>query len=195
MSPSVKQVTKLVKGCVANDRSSQEQLYKLFYADLLPLCCRYLKTNSLAQEALNMGFLKAFQHMDTYHADKGEFGAWLRSIIIRTCIDLGRKEQRFTLIANDVHTPEDVFLSPSILNKLYAEDLLQLIRLLPDATQLVFNLSVIDGYTHKEIAEQLNINESTSRWHLSEGKKQLRAMLETERRNNNSPTADPKKAR
>lgn len=191
MSPSVKQVTKLVKGCVANDRSSQEQLYKLFYADLLPLCCRYLKTNSLAQEALNMGFLKVFQHIATYNADKGEFGAWLRAIIIRTCIDLGRKEQRFALVANDAQIGEDIFIPPTILNKLYAEDLLKLIRLLPDATQLVFNLSVIDGYSHKEIAEQLNINEGTSRWHLSEGKKQLRALLEIEQRNNN-PTVTPK---
>jgi RNA polymerase sigma factor (sigma-70 family) len=191
MSPSVKQVTKLVKGCVANDRSSQEQLYKLFYADLLPLCCRYLKTNSLAQEALNMGFLKVFQHIATYNADKGEFGAWLRAIIIRTCIDLGRKEQRFALVANDAQIGEDIFIPPTILNKLYAEDLLKLIRLLPDATQLVFNLSVIDGYSHKEIAEQLNINEGTSRWHLSEGKKQLRALLEIEQINNN-PTVTPK---
>ena len=70
-----------------------------------------------------------------------------------------------------------MYIEPSVLDKLFAEDLLNLIRLLPVATQIVFNLSVIDGYSHQEIAEQLGISEGTSRWHLSEAKKQLRTML------------------
>ncbi len=194
MSPSVKTIAELIKGCVANNRSSQEQLYKLFYADLLPLCCRYLKTNSLAQEALNMGFLKAFQHMATFDAKKGEFGAWLRAIVIRTCIDLARKEQRFALV-NEGQILEEELLVPAILEKLYAEDLLKMVRILPNATQLVFNLSIIDGYTHKEIAAQLNINEGTSRWHLSEAKKQLRLLWQTMADAQTRSTENPKKAR
>ncbi|MFF5382880.1 RNA polymerase sigma factor [Pedobacter suwonensis] len=171
-----KQDTKLIKGCKANERQAQEGLYKLYYADMLRICFRYLKSDDLAQDALNTGFLKIFQHIQTFDAKKGEFGAWIRTVMVRSCIDIGRREAKF----NETVSPdeiEEIFIQPSVLDKLFVEDLLKLIRLLPTATQLVFNLSVIDGYSHKEIGEHLNITESTSRWHLSEAKKQLREML------------------
>jgi len=171
-----KQDTKLIKGCKANERQAQERLYKLYYADMLRICFRYLKSDDLAQDALNTGFLKIFQHIQTFDAKKGEFGAWIRTVMVRSCIDIGRREAKF----NETVSPdeiEEIFIQPSVLDKLFVEDLLKLIRLLPTATQLVFNLSVIDGYSHKEIGEHLNITESTSRWHLSEAKKQLREML------------------
>lgn len=177
-----KQDTKLIKGCKANERQAQEGLYKLYYADMLRICFRYLKSDDLAQDALNIGFLKIFQHIHTFDAKKGEFGAWIRTVMVRSCIDISRREARFneTVSQDEI---EEIFIQPSILDKLFVEDLLKLIRLLPTATQLVFNLSVIDGYSHKEIGEHLNITESTSRWHLTEAKKQLRKMLA-------SPTID-----
>lgn len=171
-----KQDTKLIKGCKANERQAQEGLYKLYYADMLRICFRYLKSDDLAKDALNTGFLKIFQHIQTFDAKKGEFGAWIRTVMVRSCIDIGRREAKF----NETVSPdeiEEIFIQPSVLDKLFVEDLLKLIRLLPTATQLVFNLSVIDGYSHKEIGGHLNITESTSRWHLSEAKKQLRGML------------------
>jgi len=171
-----KQDTKLIKGCKANERQAQEGLYKLYYADMLRICFRYLKSDDLAQDALNIGFLKIFQHIQTFDAKKGEFGAWIRTVMVRSCIDISRREARFneTVSQDEI---EEIFIQPSVLDKLFVEDLLKLIRLLPTATQLVFNLSVIDGYSHKEIGEHLNITESTSRWHLAEAKKQLRKMF------------------
>jgi RNA polymerase sigma factor (sigma-70 family) len=177
MTLFAKQHSKLIKGCKANDRKAQESLYKLFYAEMLRLCYRYLKSDELAREALNTGFLKIFQHINTFDEKKGKLGTWIKTIIVRTCIDLARKEIKFSK-ESTIEEAESIFISPEVLNKLYAEDLLKYIRRLPDATQLVFNLSVIEGYSHKEIGEQLNISESTSRWHLSEGKKQLRAILQ-----------------
>jgi RNA polymerase sigma-70 factor (ECF subfamily) len=195
MSPLAKKTIKLVKGCMANERSAQEGLYKQFYADMLRLCVRYLKTNDLAKEALNQGFLKVFQNIDSFDDKKGELNAWIATIMIRTCIDIKRKELKFTTDIDETGITENVFVSPAILDKLYAEDLIGMIRLLPDATQMVFNLSVIDGYSHKEISEQLNITESTSRWHLSEAKKQLRVLLEPLGVSNDYPTENNKGAR
>jgi len=195
MSPLAKKTIKLVKGCMANDRSAQEGLYKQFYADMLRLCIRYLKTNDLAKEALNQGFLKVFQNINSFDDKKGELNAWIATIMIRTCIDIKRKELKFTTDIDETGITENVFVSPAILDKLYTEDLIGMIRLLPDATQIVFNLSVIDGYSHKEISEQLNITESTSRWHLSEGKKQLRVLLEPHGAGNDYPTEHNKGAR
>lgn len=193
MNLFAKQHSKLIKGCKANERTAQERLYKLFYAEMLRVCLRYLKSDELAKEALNSGFLKIFQHIDTFDEKKGELGGWIRTIIVRTCIDLGRKEVKFNKEVNEFEEAEDVFLAPEALNKLYAEDLLKCIRLLPGATRLVFNLSVLEGYSHKEIGEQLNIKESTSRWHLTEGKKILRAMLTASDVRIDQPTETNKK--
>jgi RNA polymerase sigma factor (sigma-70 family) len=177
MNLFVKQTSKLVKGCIANERSSQEGLYKLFYAEMLRVCYRYLKTDDLAKEALNIGFLKVFQNINTFDPQKGELRNWIKTIIVRTCIDLNRKELKFAIQKVTVEEAEEIFVLPTILQKLYAEDLVKNIRNLPAATQLVFNLYVIDGYTHKEIGKQLKITDSTSRWHLTEAKKQLRELL------------------
>lgn len=171
-----KKYNNLISGCKANRRADQERLYKLYYKDMLRLCFRYLKSNDLAEEAINTGFLKIFQHINAFDSQKGELGAWIRTIMIRSCIDLSRKEARFnsSTVRDEI---EEVFIEPAVLNKLYAEDLLKFIRLLPVATQIVFNLSVLEGYSHNEISEQLAISEGTSRWHLSDAKKRLRVML------------------
>lgn len=167
----------LIKACKANERRGQEALYKLFYADMLKVCYRYLKNNDLAKEALNSGFFKVFQNINEFDSQKGPLGAWVRVIMIRTCIDLGRKEAKFMEVIHNEDEAESAFVMPEVLEKIDAEDLLKAIRRLPAATQLVFNLSVIEGYSHKEISEQLQIGDSTSRWHLTQAKKLLREAL------------------
>lgn len=194
MNLFAKQDIRLVEGCKANERSAQEGLYKLFYNEMLRLCYRYLKSDELAKEALNTGFLKVFQNISAFNSQKGELGAWIRTIMVRTCIDLSRKEAKFNE-TNSEEEIETVFITPAVLDKLYSEDLLKAIRQLPVATQIVFNLSVIEGYPHKEIGEQLQISESTSRWHLSEAKKQLRVMLESSYKSVNVPTEKNNKAK
>jgi len=195
MNLFAKQDSRLVKRCKANERSAQEELYKLFHAEMLRLCYRYLKSDDLAAEALNTGFLKVFQNISTFDIQKGELDVWIRTIMVRTCIDLSRKEAKFQETVNRDEETATQFIAPEILEKLYAQDLLKAIRLLPVATKLVFNLSVIDGYSHKEICKQLQISESTSRWHLSEAKKQLRAILEPAIKRVDEPTENPKKAK
>jgi len=194
MNLFVKQTTKLVKGCIANERPAQEGLYKLFYADMFRLCCRYLKLDDLAKEALNAGFLKVFQNIGSFDPQKGELHTWVKTIMVRTCIDLNRKELKFTTDTGNEEI-EDVFILPEVLQKLYAEDLVKSIQQLPSATRVVFNLYVVDGYSHKEISEQLHIGESTSRWHLTEAKKQLRALLNPAAKSNDYPTEKNKMAK
>lgn len=179
MNLSKHQTGQLVKGCINNDRSAQEALYKLFYADMLRVCHSYLPDKELAKEAFNSGFLKVFQSIKNFDVEKGELGGWIRKVMIYTAIDLCRKELKFTSLTLNEQDQDDFFIQPAILEKLYFEEILANIRLLPYATQTVFNLSVLDGFSHKEIGEQLNISEGTSRWHLAEAKRKLRAMLES----------------
>ncbi|WP_214072368.1 sigma-70 family RNA polymerase sigma factor [Mucilaginibacter sp. dw_454] len=172
------QASELVSGCVNNNRAAQEALYKLFYADMVRVCHSYLPDKELAKEAFNTGFLKVFQSIKNFDVEKGELGGWIRKIMIYTSIDLCRKELKFTsLTLVDHDQDDDFFIQASALEKLYFEDILAKIRTLPYATQTVFNLYEMDGFSHKEIAEQLNISEGTSRWHLAEAKKKLRILL------------------
>lgn len=178
MNLSKKQTERLVKGCINNDRAAQETLYKLFYAEMLRVCYSYIPDKELAKEAFNSGFLKVFQSINNFDIEKGVLGGWIRKIMIYTSIDLCRKELKFNTVSFDLKEHDDYFISPSALEKIYFEEILQSIRTLPLATQTVFNLSVLDGFTHKEIGEQLNISEGTSRWHLAEAKRKLRELLE-----------------
>ncbi|HWZ04267.1 MAG TPA: sigma-70 family RNA polymerase sigma factor [Mucilaginibacter sp.] len=179
MNLTKKQANKLVTGCIDNNRKTQEELYKLFYADMLRVCLNYLPDREMAREAFNTGFLKVFQSIQNFDAEKGELGGWIRKIMIFTSIDICRSELKFNHLLISDQDDDEFFISPDVLEKLFFEDILKNIRTLPFATQTVFNLSVLDGFSHKEIAAQLKISEGTSRWHLSEAKKQLRALLET----------------
>lgn len=179
MNLTRKQASQLIKGCVHNDRTAQEALYKLYYADMLRVCNNYLPDKELAKEAFNAGFLKIFQSIQNYDPAVGELGGWMRKIMIFTSIDLCRRELKFNPNNAQIAELDEGFALPAVLDKLYFEDILRHIRKLPYTAQTVFNLSVIDGFSHREISEQLNISEGTSRWYLSEAKKQLRALLET----------------
>ncbi len=178
MNFTKKQTQKIVKACIHNDRSAQEALYKLCYADMMRVCLNYLPDEELAREAFNTGFLNVFKSIQNFDAEKGELGGWIRKIMIYSAIDLYRSELKFGNLTDTLPEQETEFIPPAVLEKLYFEDILRHIRTLPYATQTVFNLSVLDGFSHKEISEQLNISEGTSRWHLSEAKKQLRELLE-----------------
>ena len=178
MDLTKKQTQKLVSACIQNDRGAQEALYKLYYADMMRVCLSYLADEELAREAFNTGFLKVFESIQNFDAEKGELGGWIRKIMIYSSIDLYRAELKFGTLTDDLAEQETEFIPPAVLEKLYFEDILRHIRTLPHSTQTVFNLSVMDGFSHKEIGEQLNISEGTSRWHLSEAKKQLRGLLE-----------------
>ena len=195
MNISKKQADKLVQGCIKNDRTAQEALYKLFHADMLRICYSYLPDKELAKEAFNSGFLKVFQSIQNFDIEKGELGGWIRKIMIHTSIDVCRKELKFNTLTTPVKDEDDFFISPAILEKLYFEDILLNIRTLPRATQIVFILSVIDGFTHKEISGQLKISEGTSRWHLAEAKRKLRLLLETTGKSANQPAERSEKAK
>ena len=195
MDLSKKQEEKLVKGCIKNDRTAQETLYKLFHADMLRVCYNYLPNKELAKEAFNQGFLKVFQSIHNLNLEQGALGGWIRKIMIFTSIDLARKELKFNSTLDLENLEDDNFIPPAILEKLYFEDILQKIRMLPPATQLVFNLYVIDGFSHNEISEQLTISEGTSRWHLAEAKKRLKTLLEATEKNAGLPKERSEKIR
>jgi RNA polymerase sigma factor (sigma-70 family) len=166
----------IINGCKNGDRKAQEQLYKNYYRAMISLCLRYTKNEDDAVEVLNTGFLKVFNNIQRYGPEQASLYTWIRTIVINSCLDFIKAKQRLEQHqqldeALDVHIPAET------VTRMTAAELLQLVRQLPPATQAVFNLYVIEGYSHKEIGELLKISEGTSKWHLSEARKSLQQMI------------------
>ncbi|MDB5253680.1 MAG: polymerase sigma factor [Flaviaesturariibacter sp.] len=169
----------MIEGCQRGDRKSQEILYRNYYRAMITLCLRYTKNEADAVEVLNNGFLKVFKYIQRYDPGQASLYTWIRTIVVRSCLDFIRAKQRIEphtelTDAGDSHIPAEA------VSKMKAAELLQLVRRLPAATQAVFNLYVIEGYNHREIGELLDIQEGTSKWHLSMARKALRKMIETQ---------------
>lgn len=171
----------ILEGCKANDRRAQEQLYNMFYRALGSLCLRYTQNREDAIELLHDGFLKIFKNLAQYDSAKAGLFAWMKKIVLHTVIDHLRRKKMFFVEMQPQHMEEED-LDNATMEKMNAEHLLLLIRNLPRATQLVFNLYSAEGYSHTEIAGMLNISESTSRWHLSEARKTMKAQLLSNRK-------------
>ena len=130
-----------------------------------------------AIEVLNSGFYKVFKNIRQYNPDKASLYTWIRTIIINNCLDFIRVKEK-NIKAEELDKVEEIELEPEIISKMKSVDLLEMIRQLPTATQTVFNLYVIEGYTHKEIGQRVGISEGTSKWHLSEARKILKQLIQ-----------------
>ena len=143
---------------------------------MVTLCLRYTKNEADAVEVLNNGFLKVFRNIQRYEPAKASLYTWIRTIVVNSCLDFikmkqGQEKHKELTEADDVHIPAEV------VSKIKADELLALIRMLPPATQAVFNLYVLEGFNHKEIGELLGISDGTSKWHLSEARKSLQQKI------------------
>ncbi len=147
----------------------------------MSVCMRYEKDDDSAKDLLNQGFLKVLTNLKKYKDDV-PFEPWIKRIMINVVIDNYRKNTKYK---EQIWTEENEkleYLSNDSVNnyadeQFSAEDLEQMIRSLPEASQKIFNLYAIDGYNHKEIADMLNISDGTSKWHLSFARKKLKEMI------------------
>jgi RNA polymerase sigma-70 factor (ECF subfamily) len=167
----------LISGCSENNPRAQERLYAKYYGKMLSVCMRYSRNREDAVELLNTGFLKVFLNIKSYQA-KGSFEGWIRRIVVNTVLEEFRKTVNYREVMHFPETMGDGEIKADALEHLYAEDLVQIISCLPPSSRMVFNLFVVEGYSHKEIAEMLKISEGTSKWHVSFAKEKLKKLLE-----------------
>ncbi len=176
--------SQLRKDAIRGDRRAQYQLYQRCFNVLMGVCMRYRRSEDEAAAMLNEGFLKIVQNLGKYR-EEVPFEAWIRRIMINTLIDDFRKNRKVNeLIEDRDFTDTDnhrglVDFNTAAL-QFDASQLEAMIRSLPPMSRKVFNLFAIDGYSHKEIGELLNISDGTSKWHLSFARQRLREMLERE---------------
>ena len=173
----------LIKSCIKDDRKAIEQLYQHCFHNLMPICFRYHKNAEDARASLNIGFVKIIGAIKEVELEEFNFGAWSKRIMTNTLIDeyRKRKKQQDRYTHTDKESELDYFADShynDAISNFETRSILDLIKKLPSMSGQVFNLYVIDGYTHKEIGEMLDFAEGTSKWHLSQAKKMLREMLE-----------------
>lgn len=168
----------IVEGCLRQNRKCQEQLYRHCHAPMLRVCRLYVWQPQEAAALYNTAMLKVFTSMGQY-ANKGDLMAWIRRIVVNTCIDHCRGQARFTTQPLEGIQEEDYAVSPEVYAQLSATDSIYLLQDLPPASAMVFNLFAMEGYKHQEIAEILKISVGTSKWHLNEARRLLKQRLTT----------------
>jgi RNA polymerase sigma-70 factor (ECF subfamily) len=180
---------KIIEGCRKNERRAQEKLYEWCYVKLMPTCMRYHRNEEDARSVLNLSFVKICKNLDKLK-ESTPFEAWVRRIVMNTIIDEFRKNKNYLKLVDAKETDRELEIhvttvENSVWSKLETDVLMGLLKRLPDISRKVFNLYVIDGYTHKEIGNLLDISDGTSKWHLSNARKQLKEMVHKLRKSEN----------
>lgn len=172
----------IIAGCIENKRSSQERLFKLYYGKLMGATLRYTSDQDTAQEIVQEGFIKIFDKLTKFE-NTGSFEGWMRRIVVNTAIDYLRKSKRDNWVQeNEINTKND-YSNPTEESEMQAEFeikaelAIQAIQELSPAYRTVFNLYVVENYSHKEIAELLGISEGTSKSNLSKAKINLQKII------------------
>lgn len=166
----------IIEACVRNERWAQQQVYEAYYGAMMGVCLRYSNNDQEAFDILQEGFIKVFRHISKYKPGTSLF-SWIKRIMVNTAIDYYRKESRRR--TEDLDTAYHVSSNdPNVLSQLAQQEILAAIQTLTAAYRNVFNLYVIEGYSHREIGDILGISESTSRSNLVKARSKLRAMLQ-----------------
>ncbi len=169
------ELEQLIQGCIRNERGAQEKLYHLFYPRMMGVVKRYIAHEEQAEEVLNNGYLRAFQKIKQFNF-QGSFEGWLRKIIFHAVADYVKQNTKYS---NQILlVDKEQFVEKDHADKMYYDQLVELVQQLPDATRTVFNMYVMEGFNHREIGSMLGISEGTSKWHLSEGRKVLKEKIE-----------------
>jgi len=165
-----------IKSCLDNNPQAQEELYRRFAPKMFGICLRFTKNKMEAEDVLQEGFIKIFTHLKDYRND-GSLEGWIRRTMINTAINYYKKRaKQFSDVQIESMEITDKKVE-SVIDKLSADELLSVIQDLPDGYRMVFNLSVIEGFTHKEVGDMLGISENTSKSQLSRARTVLQGKI------------------
>lgn len=170
-------IKQLIESCKKQDWAAQKELYLLYADDMMSVAIRYARDISSAKDLVQETFLIFFKKIEQYDENKGALGAWLSRVLINKSFADYRKSRKIPFVNEEILL-EQVSNETSAIEALEAEDILQLLQELPHGCRIIFNLKVIEGYSHNEIGEMLKITPSASRSQLTRAKKLLRKMID-----------------
>jgi len=173
--PSEATEQELLEGCLKEDRRFQKELYDRYSSKLLAVCCRYCRNREEAQDVLHEGFIKAIKNLHRFEG-KGSFEGWLRRIMVNASLENFRKT-KYLVAVEDIQEAESQQTDSVAVEQMSAKELLSMVQALPAGFRIVFNLYAIEGFSHKEISEQLGISVGTSKSQLSRARASLQNMI------------------
>lgn len=166
----------LLQGCYRNDAMAQQELYQRYSPKMLSVCYRYAKTREDAEDMLQEGFIKVFTQIHQYE-NRGSLEGWILRIVVHTCINHIKKYKKFNDHVDIADAVNITVREESITGLIQAKQIIESIRSLPIGYRTVLNLYAIEGYSHREIGDMLDIEESTSRSQYTRAKNMLEEML------------------
>ncbi len=186
MDPSNKELAELIEGCKRGERSAQKRIFEMYQPQLMGTCLRYTKDKERAKDILQDAFIKIFANIAKFE-DTGSFEGWMRRVVVNTAIDHLRKKKNDHVFLGEDSSPEDHrdeqldeeanVKEEEAFKQAKAKEIVEALQELSPAYRTVFNLYVVENYSHKEIAEMLDINIGTSKSNLAKAKKNLRNLL------------------
>ena len=166
----------ILQGCLKNNAAAQNALYEKYSAKMLVVCYRYAHNREDAEDMLQEGLIKVFSQIHTFES-RGALEGWIRRIIVHTCINILKKNKRFNESVDIIHASSLQVREESIPSIIQAKEVVDCIRMLPIGYRTVLNLYAIEGFSHKEISDMLDIEESTSRSQYTRAKQMLEEIL------------------
>ena len=166
----------ILKGCLNNDATAQRELYNRYSPKMLAVCYRFAHNREDAEDMLQEGFIKVFLQIHTFE-NRGAFEGWIRRIVVHTCINILKKNKKFNESVVIIHATGVQVREDSVPAIIQAKQVVECIRLLPIGYRTVLNLYAVEGYSHREIANLLDIEESTSRSQYTRAKAMLEDIL------------------
>ena len=166
----------VVNGCQRGERRYQEMFYRRYAQKMYGICLSYAGERELAQDMLQEAFIKIFKFIGTFK-DDGSLEGWVRRIVVNTAIDQLRQKSSFNKLINDQSIDSNSFSENDAIPSLSIGEVLSFIRKLPEGARVIFNLFAVEGYSHREIAEQLNISVGTSKSQYNRARNMLKEWL------------------
>jgi RNA polymerase sigma factor (sigma-70 family) len=166
----------ILRGCLSNDANAQRELYNRYSPKMLAVCYRFAHNREDAEDMLQEGFIKVFSQMHTFE-NRGAFEGWVRRIVVHTCINILKKNKKFNESVDIIHATGVLVREESVPAIIQAKQVVECIRLLPLGYRTVLNLYAVEGYSHREISNMLDIEESTSRSQYTRAKAMLEDIL------------------
>ncbi len=166
----------VIASCRKNDRRAQELLYRHFAKKMYGICLGYAGERPMAQDILQESFIKVFKNIGKYKQD-GSFEGWIRRIVVNTAIDHIRRRNRSNEFIDSEPEDSSLHVQNQAMKMMGYKEIMQQVQRLPEGARLIFSLYAVDGYTHKEIAEKLEITEGTSKSQFNRARKLLMGFL------------------
>ena len=170
------EVQEWIRACREGNARAQRKLFKHFYGPVMRICMRYAGSTDEASDMLNEGFLKVFSNLDKYE-NTGSFEAWLKRVVCNAALDYRRRFVKQVDFVNIDELP-DMQVADDAVNdavaRMSSQELVEMIQKLPPVTRTVFNMFVFEGFSHRDIAMELNITENTSAWHVNSARTKLK---------------------